>query len=93
MYKRRSKWLPGNTCTSEGKFPISTFQNKIFGRFKIFSSKDIYIANGHNFYRPSNKYGWLTHFLSCIRMFMSEGELPPGRFVSKTPGKQEKHMV
>lgn len=21
-------------------------------------------------------------------MFMSEGELPPGRFVSKTPGKQ-----
>lgn len=26
-------------------------------------------------------------------MFMSEGELPPGRFVSKTPGKQEKHMV
>lgn len=37
--------VPGNTCTctSEGKFPISTFQNKIFGRFKIFSSKDIYM--------------------------------------------------
>lgn len=74
-------------------FLSQLFRIKYLGDLRVFHQRIYTCTNGHNFYRPSNKYGWLTHFLSCIRMFMSEGELPPGRFVSKTPGKQEKHMV